>query len=164
MAPRTVACKACLSNGCSRQEYWSGLPCPPPRDLPNPGIESMSLKSPALTGRLFTTSTTWEAYLLQFFLEITVERVSVLKKNNAFNLQSYLLIYKNRKLTAKKHIAPRDGIVSNNLQMWTGMKMDKDRHSGKWRKEPQKSSGQEIACSNWEENSSLIKEIHPMSV
>ena len=36
--------------GFSRQEYWSGLPCPPPRDLPNPGIEAASLISPALAG------------------------------------------------------------------------------------------------------------------
>jgi len=34
----------------SRQEYWSGLPFPPPGDLPNPGIEP---KSPALAGRFF---------------------------------------------------------------------------------------------------------------
>ena len=38
----TVACQAPLSMGFSRQEYWSGLPCPPPRDLPNPGIEPRS--------------------------------------------------------------------------------------------------------------------------
>ena len=47
--------------GFSRQEYWSGLPCPSPRDLPNPGIKPTSLTSPALAGRFFTTSTTWEA-------------------------------------------------------------------------------------------------------
>ena len=46
--PRTVACQAPLSMGFSRQEYWSGLPCPPPGDLPDPGIEPMSLVSPAL--------------------------------------------------------------------------------------------------------------------
>ena len=34
----------------SRQEYWSGLPCPPPWDLPDPGIEPVSLMSPALAG------------------------------------------------------------------------------------------------------------------
>ena len=45
----------------SRQEYWSRLPCPPPGDLPNPEIKPPSLKSPALAGRVFTTSTTWEA-------------------------------------------------------------------------------------------------------
>ena len=40
--PWTVAHKSPLSMGFSRQEYWSGLPWPPPGDLPNPGIESMS--------------------------------------------------------------------------------------------------------------------------
>ena len=57
----TVAHQAPLSMGFSRQEYWSGLPCPPPGDLPNPGIEPSSLMSPALAGRFFTTSTTWKA-------------------------------------------------------------------------------------------------------
>ena len=37
--PWTVALQAPLSMGFSRQEYWSGLPCPPPGDLPNPGIQ-----------------------------------------------------------------------------------------------------------------------------
>ena len=37
----------------SRQEYWSGLPFPPPGDLPNPGIETGSPASPALAGRFF---------------------------------------------------------------------------------------------------------------
>ena len=46
--------------GFSRQEYWSGLPCPSPEDLPNPGTEPMSLTSPAWAGRFFTNSTTWE--------------------------------------------------------------------------------------------------------
>ena len=40
---------------------WSGLPCPPLRDLPDPGIEHTSLLSLALAGGLFTTSATWEA-------------------------------------------------------------------------------------------------------
>ena len=40
--------------GFSTQEYWSGLPCPPPGDLPDPGIEPSSLMSPALAGRFFT--------------------------------------------------------------------------------------------------------------
>ena len=44
----------------SRQEYWSGLPCPPPGDLPDPGIELESFMSPALVGVFFTTSATWE--------------------------------------------------------------------------------------------------------
>ena len=40
----------------SKQEYWSGLPCPPPGDLPNPGIKPMPLMSPALVGSLLLTS------------------------------------------------------------------------------------------------------------
>ena len=45
----------------SRQEYWSRLPCPPPGDLLDPGIELSSLMSPVLAGQFFTTSATWEA-------------------------------------------------------------------------------------------------------
>ena len=57
----TVARQAPLSMGFSRQESWSGLPCPPPGDLPDPGIEPASLTSPALAGGYFATSATWEA-------------------------------------------------------------------------------------------------------
>ena len=58
----TVAHQAPPSMRFYRQEYWNGLPLPPPGDLPDPGIECPSLSSPALAGRLFTTSTTWEAH------------------------------------------------------------------------------------------------------
>ena len=61
MTPWTVAFQVPLSMVFSRQEYWGGLPCSPPGDLPNPGIKPMSLRSPALAGRFFTTSTTWKA-------------------------------------------------------------------------------------------------------
>ena len=47
----TVVCQAPLSMGFSRQEYWSGLPFPIPGDLPDPGIEPISLSYPALEGR-----------------------------------------------------------------------------------------------------------------
>ena len=50
--------------GFSRQGYWSELLCPPPEDLPDPEIEPVSLASPALAGRFFTTSATWEAAVL----------------------------------------------------------------------------------------------------
>ena len=53
-SPWTVAHQAPLSMGFSRQEYWRGLSCPPSGDLPNPGIELASLKSPALAGIFFT--------------------------------------------------------------------------------------------------------------
>ena len=52
--------QASLSIGFSRQEYWSGLLCPPPGDLPDKGIEPAPLASPALTDRFFTTIATWE--------------------------------------------------------------------------------------------------------
>ena len=52
--PRTVACQAPLSMGFSRQEYWSGLPFLPPDNLPDSGIEPVSLALPALTGGFFT--------------------------------------------------------------------------------------------------------------
>ena len=59
----TLAHQAPLSMGSSGQESWSGLPCPPSGDLPNPGTEHMTLTSPALAGRFFITSVTWEAHL-----------------------------------------------------------------------------------------------------
>ena len=59
--PWTVAHQAPLSMGFSRQEHCSGLPCPPPGDLPDPGIKPKSLTSPALAGGFFTTSANWEA-------------------------------------------------------------------------------------------------------
>ena len=57
----TVARQALLSMGFSRQKYWNGLPCSPLGDLLDPGIEPVSLMSPALTGGFVTTSNTWEA-------------------------------------------------------------------------------------------------------
>ena len=74
----TVASQDPLSMGFSRQECWSGLPCSPPGDLPGgsskPGTKPMSLMFPALAGRFFTTSATWEAqrqkyaFLISFIL------------------------------------------------------------------------------------------------
>ena len=57
----TIPCQAPLSMGLSRQEYWSGLSCFPPGDLPDPGFKPASLTCPALAGGFFTTSATWEA-------------------------------------------------------------------------------------------------------
>ena len=51
-----LAHQAPLSMGFFRQEYWSGLPCPPPEDLPDPQIKPESLLSPALAGGYFTTA------------------------------------------------------------------------------------------------------------
>ena len=56
MTPWSVAHQAPLSMGLSRQEYWSELPFPPPGDLSEPGVEPMSLASPALVGGFSTTA------------------------------------------------------------------------------------------------------------
>ena len=48
------------------------MPFPLPEDLPNPGIKPLSLMSPALTGRFFTTSTTWEALIISSLLIIYI--------------------------------------------------------------------------------------------
>ena len=58
-----VACQAPLSLGFYRQEYWHGLLCPPPGDLPNPGVKPASLMSPELAGGFFTICAMWEAQL-----------------------------------------------------------------------------------------------------
>ena len=60
---KTVAHQVSLFLGFSRQEYWSGLPCPRPGDLPNPGMEPMPLVSLALAGGFFTTNAAWEAHV-----------------------------------------------------------------------------------------------------
>ena len=65
VTPWNVAHQAPLSMKFSRQENWSGLPCPPPGDLPDLGIEPASLMSPALAGGFFTTRDTWEALVLR---------------------------------------------------------------------------------------------------
>ena len=65
MTTWTVDPQAPLSVGFSRQEYWSGLPFPPPGDLPNLGIEPMS---PALAGRFFTAEPQgWPAACILFY-------------------------------------------------------------------------------------------------
>ena len=68
----TVACQLPLSMGFSRKEYWSGLPCPPPGDLSDPGIKPVSFMSPALAGRFFTTGT-WGVCLYIWVLVYMVE-------------------------------------------------------------------------------------------
>ena len=55
----TIAREASLSMGFSRQEYSNELSFPPPGDLANPGVEPVSLESPALADRFFTTVPLW---------------------------------------------------------------------------------------------------------
>ena len=61
-APWTAAHQAPLPMDFSKQEYWNGMLFSSPGDTPNPGIEPIS---PALAGRFFTTSTTWEAQVIK---------------------------------------------------------------------------------------------------
>ena len=75
--PWTIAHQDPPSMGFSRQEYWSGLPCPPPGDLPHPGIEPATLMSPALAGQFFITSTTWEAQGSLCYVTIIQDDVKV---------------------------------------------------------------------------------------
>ena len=66
--PWTVAYQAPLSMGFSRHEYWNGLTFPSPGHLPIPGIQPASLTFPALAAGFFTTSATWEAWVIQINL------------------------------------------------------------------------------------------------
>ena len=68
--PWTIAHQSSLSIGFSRQKHWSGLPFPPPGDLPYPGIEPVPLSSSALAGRFFTTSATWEAQVTSLVAQV----------------------------------------------------------------------------------------------
>ena len=55
--------QASLSMGFSRQDYWNRFPCPPPGDLPEPGVKPVS--PPGLVGVFFTISATWECMKLK---------------------------------------------------------------------------------------------------
>ena len=64
----TVAHQASLSMRFSRQEYWSGLPCPPSGDLPDPGIKPAFLMSPALVGEFYHRVTRKALHHLLYFM------------------------------------------------------------------------------------------------
>ena len=67
VTPLTIAHQASLSMQFSRQECWSGLPCPSPGDLPEPEVEIASLTSLALAGKFITTSAKIEKIILYRF-------------------------------------------------------------------------------------------------
>ena len=74
VTPGTVTCQASLSMEFPRQVYWSGLSFPSPGDLLKPGIEAMSLESPALAEGFFTSWATgedrlWFTVQIALFLE-----------------------------------------------------------------------------------------------
>ena len=71
--PWAVAHQPPLSMGFSRQEYWSGLPCPPSGESSQPRDQTHASMSPALAGGFFTTSTTWEAWVVtwDYYINLT---------------------------------------------------------------------------------------------
>ena len=84
--PTDLARHAALSLGFSRQEYWSGLPCPPPGDHPNPGIEMASLISLALAiaslplGSQFIVPNqhyVWDSVFYGFLLTTKQDRIRI---------------------------------------------------------------------------------------
>ena len=91
--PWTVARQVPLSMGFPRQEFWSGLPIPPPEDLPNPGIKLASLVSLPLAAGFFTAGTTWEikwklpSFIQLFLTPWIVARQAILSME--FSRQEY---------------------------------------------------------------------------
>ena len=74
-----AAYQALLSMRFSRQEYWKGLPCPPPGGLPNPGIKLMSPLFPVLAGGFFTTGPPGKphkAIILQLKIKKKIKRLN----------------------------------------------------------------------------------------
>ena len=66
----TAACQTSLSMGFSRQEYWSGLPCPPPGDLLGLGIKPVSFASTCLAGGFLTTGPQRKSVAAAFLLRL----------------------------------------------------------------------------------------------
>ena len=88
----TVTRQALLTMKFSRHKYWSGLPFPSPVDLPNPGIEPTSLMFPALAGRSFTASSTWEAQIMNNLVYYKFYNYLILNNNIQMEVQ-ILIIY-----------------------------------------------------------------------
>ena len=78
-----------LSMGFSGQKYWSGLPCLPPGDLPDPGIKPASLMSPELAGGFLTISTTWEVCCLGYRITILNDKSDHLIEGTGAKLLVY---------------------------------------------------------------------------
>ena len=89
--PCTAACQIPLSMEFSRLEYWSELPFPPPRDLPNTGIKPTSTVSPELAGIFFYRWAIWEA---QYWQHVFVSTVNWMIDDNPQE-SFWLTIYKN---------------------------------------------------------------------
>ena len=83
--PWTIACQTSLSLGFSRQEYWSGLQFPSPRDFPDPRIKPASSVSPALAGELFSTESPGKCFGSQCCLKLVTGTLT------SFSTENFLL-------------------------------------------------------------------------
>ena len=70
----------------SKQEYWSGLPFPTPRDLPHSRIELKPPESPALAGGFFTKGTPWEAFWGSYFHTVSFSKKKMLAASGGSRL------------------------------------------------------------------------------
>ena len=99
----TVVHQAPLSMGFSSQEYWSGLLCPSPGDLPGLGIEPASLMSLALSGRFFTASATWGVFC-KYYPDVKCASCLMLEWITAGVIKMRIFCF-------RKHIYPYDRIL-----------------------------------------------------
>ena len=102
----------------SRQDYWSGLPVPPPGDLLDPGVECKSPASPALAGEFFYHWAAWEAELHGY---------SFSKGQEAIKTETYKREQCNYN---NKDLGVRKGRTSNRYSAWKG------RKSTQWQSPP----------------------------
>ena len=93
------------------KKYWSGLPFPPPEDLPNPGIQPASLVSPASAGGFFTTCATWEEYVCSMYHKI---RMIVLH----FMLSKTLILQMSKLTHMKLSVMPSQASIHTTHQFY----------------------------------------------
>ena len=108
---RTKAYQTPLSMGFPRQEYWSGLPLPPPGDHPDPGIELMSLTSPALASGSLPLAPPGKPSFLSKFPK---HKAMV---TGSFRLSSYLILQRSSKRPCSSWGSSRAMAVSAYMEM-----------------------------------------------
>ena len=111
VTPWTITHQAPLSMEISRQEYWSGLPCPPPGDLPDPMIEPTSLTS-TLAGGFFTTSSAWEVLRMTIVNVKEIWRWGLLKSVNVRPCGTLLTALSCLDLTQNTMAVLQEGILA----------------------------------------------------
>ena len=122
----TIACQAPQSMGFSRQEYWSGLPRPPPGDLPHPGMEPMSLTSTCI-GRQVPYH--WCHLASHLYLLLHCINFYISHKNLWM-----ILLYTSERMTIRKvnEIFMERILTIKIPKMADKETMDRNDHLGKW--------------------------------